>query len=447
MNDGLPTLLPESVRPRTEIEGAGQWSGLRRFGFRLSFSYWVLYALLNANITLFVVIPVVGRSIQQGLAMPVAKLAEWVGDHGFHLNGIAARWHGGGSGDTTLDYVRILCLAAIAAVVAVAWSALDRRRTEYEVMLLWLRWILRLTLGAALVFYGFAKLFPLQMRPPSLGILTNTFGNSSPMTLLWTLLGLNPLYQMFCGAAEVAAGVLLLLRRTATLGSILAFALSAQIVLYNFFFDVPVKVFASHLLMMSAYLVWPDVPPLWRLFVRQLPAQLTGGWHLPVRANRLRKGLVIAEAIFALAMVGQVTFFMGKSWRDHRAAQAPTPLTGAWRVESIQPENASRPLSPEGEPWTALYIDDRRAGFYRSRDGALWRCGFQYNGPAQKLTIRAVKFSADYHWELPDPDHLLLSRQTTGQQAKIMFRRIDTPAEFPLVTRGFRWVNEWGYER
>jgi hypothetical protein len=447
MTDGLSTLPQESVSSRLETVSRAPWSGLRRFGFRLSFFYWVLYVLLNANITLFFAFPVVGQPIQRGLAMPVAKLAEWVGAHGFHLDGIAARWHGGGSGDTTLDYVRILCFATIAVVGAIAWSALDRRRMEYGVMLLWLRWLLRLTLGIALVFYGMAKLFPLQMRPPSLGILTNTFGNSSPMTLLWTLLGLNPLYQMFCGAAELAAGILLLIRRTATLGSILAFALCAQIVLYNFFFDVPVKLFASHLLMMSAYLVGPDVPPLWRLFVRQLPAQLTGEWHLPVRTDRLRKGLLIAETVFALAIVGQLTYFMQKSWRNHRAAQAPTPISGAWQVESIEPENATRPLSPEGEPWTALYIDDRRAGFYRSRDGALWRCGFQYNEPARKLGIRAVKFSADYLWELSDPDHLLLSQSTIGREMKITFRRIDTPKEFPLLTRGFHWVNEWGYER
>jgi hypothetical protein len=63
------------------------------------------------------------------------------------------------------------------------------------------------------------------------------------------------------------------------------------------------------------------------------------------------------------------------------------------------------------------------------------------------LGIRAVKFSADYVWELMDPDYLVLSRSVRGQPETITFRRIDTSGDFPLLKRGFRWVNEWGYER
>jgi hypothetical protein len=448
MNDATLTPLqhPVSLQP-AEPTFARQWSRLQRIGFRFSFSYFILYALMNGNISLFAAIPVIGRSIQQGLAWPGMQLARALGDHVFYLTGPAARWHGGGSGDTALHYLVVLGFGLTAMVATVVWSVLDARRPDYRVLLFWLRWLLRFTVAGTMIFYGLAKLFPLQMRPPSLGILTNTFGNSSPMTLLWTLLGLNPLYQMFCGAAEVAAGLLLFVRPTATLGVILALALSANIVLYNFFFDVPVKLFASHLLCMSAFLLIPDVPALWRLFVRQQPAQLTDGWNPHFRRPRARQIMTIAEAVIAIAMIGQVVFFMQKSWRQHRDAQAPTPLTGAWQVETIEAENrAARPLSPEGEPWIALYIDDQRSGFYRSRDGAIWRCNFQYNAAAKKLGVRGVKFSADYTWEISQ-DQLVLSQKTAGKPVTITLRRIDTSAGFPLMKRGFRWVNEWGYER
>jgi hypothetical protein len=229
---------------------------------------------------------------------------------------------------------------------------------------------------------------------------------------------------------------------------IVTLGLSANIVLYNFYFDVPVKLFALHLLFMSGYLMLPDVPPLWRLFFRRQPTQLPGAWTPSVPSNRWRKGVIIAEAVFAIVMVGQTVFFMNKSWRQHRAAQAPTPITGAWQVEKIEAENSKAgPVSPEGEPWVALYIDDQRGGLYRSHDGALWRCGFNYNAVDRKLGIRAVKFSADYVWESSDPDHLVLSRNVRGQPETITFRRIDTSGDFPLLKRGFRWVNEWGYER
>ena len=449
MNDATLTPLQETgTVPPVDSSRLARWGWWRRLGFRFSFSYWTLFALVNGNISLFLIIPVIGRPIQEWITAPGRALAVWLADHFFHLSGTAARWHGGGSGDTALHYLQALGSGLIAVAATLIWSMLDRRRTDYRVLLSWLRWLLRLTLASVMIYYGLAKLFPLQMRPPSLGILTNTFGNSSPMTLLWTMLGLNPLYQMICGGAEVAAGLLLLIRRTANLGVIVTLGLSANIVLYNFFFDVPVKLFALHLLVMSGYLMLPDVPPLWRLFFRRQPTQLLGAWTPFVPTSGWRKGVIIAEAVFALVMVGQTAFFMNKSWRQHRAAQAPTPIMGAWQVEKIESENSKAgPVSPEGEPWVALYIDDQRGGFYRSRDGALWRCGFNYNGADKKLGIRAVKFSGDYVWELTDLDHLVLSRKDRGQPETITFRRIDTSGDFPLLKRGFRWVNEWGYER
>ncbi len=44
----------------------------------------------------------------------------------------------------------------------------------------------RLSLVFLMLRYGLFKLFPLQMSPPSLGVLNEPLGKSSPMTLLWT---------------------------------------------------------------------------------------------------------------------------------------------------------------------------------------------------------------------------------------------------------------------
>jgi hypothetical protein len=173
---------------------------------------------------------------------------------------------------------------------------------------------------------------------------------------------------------------------------------------------------------------------------------LSGDWSPRFRSDRWRRGFLVGEAVFAVALVGQIGFQMNQTWRQQRAARASTPITGAWQIESIEP--ASNGLkSPEGDPWVALYIDDRRGGFYRSRDGALWRCGFQYDGAAQKLGVRALQVSNDYRWQLSDPDHLTLTRQGKGPPQTITLRRLETPVHFSLLDRGFHWVNEWGYER
>ncbi len=230
-----------------------RWGALTRFGFRLSFAYLALYALMNGNLTVLVFIP----KVQGWLTWPAATLAVWVGNHLFHLTGIAARWHGGGSGDTALDYVRLFCFAATAAVAALVWSVLDRRRPSYPLLFAWLRFVLRLTVGLGMLAYGFAKVFPLQMREPTYAILNNTYGNSSPMTLLWITIGLHRGYEAVCGLAEVLGGLLILWRRTATLGALFSGFVMANVVLYNLFFDVPVKIYSCHLVLICLYLLVP----------------------------------------------------------------------------------------------------------------------------------------------------------------------------------------------
>jgi len=424
-----------------------RWRPLTRIGFRLSFCYLLLYLFLNGNLTLLAFIPGLGR----WLNWPGMTGAVWAGQHIFHLTGLASRWHGGGSGDTALDYVRIFCLAATAAAATLIWSALDGRRPGYPALLGWLRFLLRLSVGVGMLAYGFAKVFPLQMREPTFAILNNTYGNSSPMTLLWTLLGLHPGYEMVCGLAEVAGGLLLLYRRTATAGALLSAFVMANVVLYNFFFDVPVKIYSLHLLAICLYLLLPDGAPLWRFFVLRQPAVLTATWVPPGSGEPF---LVITRVVewFYLGLLSLVLVVSsGFSWRALHPSGAPIPIAGAWQIDGVESPNpeAAGLVSAEGKPWANLYIDNRIQGFYRSADGQLWRCIFQYNEAKRTLRIAGPALrAAEYAWALPDADHLELTRKTGGGDAIVLrWHRLPAPEHYALTERGFRWINEWGYER
>jgi hypothetical protein len=428
-----------------------RWGLPLRIGFRASFLYFSIYLLLDGNVSLLSLIPGVGNFLTQQMIHPVRLLAVWLGAHWFHLTGVAAQWHGGGSGDTALDYIRILSFGIAAAIGTVIWSVADWRRPNYQLLSAWLRFFLRLFLGLGLLAYGFAKVFPLQMREPSFAILNNTYGNSSPMTLLWTLIGLNPGYERICGAAEVLAGVLLLFRRTAVAGSLVSVVVVANVVLYNFFFDVPVKLYASHLLLISGYLLLPDAGALWRFFVLHRPAVLTGVWVPPASRRHFQIATIVVEVLFLAGTSVSLLFAEGQGWRNQRRSLVPTPITGAWQIDSVRETTPrSRLVSPEGSPWTALYVDNQRQGFYRSGDGALWRCSFKFEIDHQLVWIRGVAINAKCHWAVPDPNHLNLSvvdEKTGSTVATLVLHRLAAPERYALVDRGFHWVNEWGYER
>ena len=171
--------------------------------------------------------------------------SEWASVNVFHITGVGAHFHPTGSGDTAVQWVEQLIFLLFAVGGALLWTAIaalrSSKRTEYQTLYAWLRFLLRLTCAMFMFNYGLDKLLPSQMQPPSMAILNEPVGNMSPMTMLWSLIGLNPGYEVVCGAAEVIGGVLLLFRRTALAGALLASFVLTNVLLYNMFFDVPVK--------------------------------------------------------------------------------------------------------------------------------------------------------------------------------------------------------------
>jgi hypothetical protein len=200
------------------------WSPATRLGFRIAFLYFFCFIVLGANGTLLDAFPVVGGGIQDKLNWPLNHLSEFAGQHLFHLTGIAAHWHPSESGDTAMNWIHDGLALTFAFGGGLLWTVVaylrKSPRTNYRTLHAWLRFFLRLTCAMFMIGYGLAKVFPLQMPPPSVAVLTEPAGNMAPMTFLWNLIGLNPVYEIICGSAEALGGILLLYRRTALAGAL-----------------------------------------------------------------------------------------------------------------------------------------------------------------------------------------------------------------------------------
>jgi hypothetical protein len=212
--DAPETVVPTPVSATTAATSPAAWSPATRFGFRIAFLYFVCFIFFSSNGTLFNAFPVVGGWIDGKLDWPFHHFSEFIGQHLFHLTGIAAHWHPSESGDTTMNWIQGGLSLILALAGGIVWTLIallrNNRRTEYTTLNSWLRFLLRLTCGMFMVTYGWAKVFPFQMPPPSLAVLNEPVGNLSPMTLLWNLIGLNPVYEIICGSAELLGGILLL---------------------------------------------------------------------------------------------------------------------------------------------------------------------------------------------------------------------------------------------
>jgi hypothetical protein len=300
--------------------------------------------------------------------------------------------------------------------------------------------------------YGFAKLFPLQMSPPSLAVLNEPLGNTSPMTMLWTLIGLNPIYEMICGAAEVTAGVLILFRRTTLLGALLTAFLTTNIVLYNFCYDVPVKIYAAHLVFMSIAVLAPDMRGLWNFFFLHKSSTPVYGWSKPARRYGLRVETVVTVVALLLTTIPAAIGLYGAYSQQLASQRKPGSFTGEWRVDSAVLNGQPKPLlTGDGLPLTAIFVEPFARTMFRDSAGVLWRSGMHFD--MKKNTVRLGTSGMDapiiYSFAQPDPDHLILT--PTGDDAKtagiLTLTRIPLPAHYPLLDRSFHFVNEWGLER
>jgi len=200
-----------------------------------------------------------------------------------------------GSGDTSWAWTQLWLFLTVAAISCVVWSVLDRKRTSYPRLGYWLRTIVRYYIAVAALNYGIIKLFALQMSFPGLSQLATPLGDLLPMRLSWLFLGYSAKYQFFSGLMETLAGVLLLYRRTVTLGLLTAAGAFANVVMINMSYDVPVKLYASHLLFACLFLLLWDAKRLVTILVLNRPVAGTTAYEPPFH-KRWQRGIALYYA-------------------------------------------------------------------------------------------------------------------------------------------------------
>ncbi|WP_152365559.1 DoxX family protein [Microlunatus speluncae] len=118
----------------------------------------------------------------------------------------------------------------------------ERPSPSWPVRIAWsAHLLLRLGLAVYLLVYGWSKVFLIQMGRADYGDALINYGEMSPMGLLWRMVGYSVPFQVLSGVAEVLAAALLLWRRTAGVGAVIAAFDMLFVFLLNQAYDVPVK--------------------------------------------------------------------------------------------------------------------------------------------------------------------------------------------------------------
>jgi uncharacterized membrane protein YphA (DoxX/SURF4 family) len=378
-------------------------------------------------------------------------LSAWVAIKVFHQPAaLTLGW--GGNRDTTLYYIHNLDLLVIAAVTAIVWSLLDRKHREYRSLHSWVRLLVRYSLVFSLFTYGFSKLFVVQMAPLWLYLsrLVQPFADQSPAGLLWAFMGYSAPYQIFGGIGEVLAGLLLLFRRTTTLGSLMAAAVLSNVVMLNFSYDVNIKLFSLNLLVAAVFLAAPDLGKLTRFFVfhqRVDPPDASGPefQHRWLRITAIGAKIVIVS----LFLYGSISYHYQSSLLRPRADRPA--LYGLYDVEMFARNgNELPPLTTDTERWKRVIIDypplemkvQMMDESFRS-----YRVEYEKMGKSIAVSVgqgKAEKFVLEC--SRPDQDHVLAQGRLADDSLMIRLKRIDA-SKFLLLNRGFHWIQGLGLYR
>ncbi len=435
-----------AAAPSVAAEAAPRWGLLTRIGFRFAFVYFAIYItltqMLPAMNPFFGFTPLVSHSFVNAPVM-------WVIRNVFHDTRQLTVL--GGSGDKMFDWVFALCLLVFSAVLTLVWSVVDRRRPNYIRLHKWFRLSVRFAVATTMVSYGMAKFIPLQMPEPQLTRLLEPYGNFSPMGVLWYSIGASFPYERVVGSAELLAAVLLFVPITATLGGIVALVDSIQIFALNMTYDVPVKLFSFHLVLMSLFILAPDMPRLFRLFLLNRPAAAS---PVPPLGRRRR---VIQAGIAIQVLLGAFFLWRGysnsvQSWYSFGAGAPKPPLYGIWVIDRMTIDGIERaPLVNDYERWRRVVIQSATAVHFWRMDDTPYQLPAQVDlnaktmiitsgPPAQRKTIGTFAF------EQPAPDRLVLDGTLNGRPIR-METHLFPRENFLLVSRGFNWIQEFPFNR
>lgn len=397
------------------------WTAIEKISFRVIFLYISLYIVALFSSPLW-------KSFVNWMATTVFHI-----DYDFSSNGR-------GSGDTTYAYVLLTCILLLTVIGSIVWSVLDRKRRSYNMLQYGFLVTLRFVLIFFMFTYGVVKVFHLQMPALSNADLIKTLGEKSPMGLAWTFMGFSKTYSVFAGLSEVIAGVLLIPRRTQTFGAAAVIVVMLNVFMMNLCFDIPVKIFSFHLMLMGVILLLADFK---RVFGVLLFNRNIGTYKIyPILTKKERR--IIRWVKGGLFLVLTWLFIFTSYPRYERLYVKPkTTFYGIWEVTSYQNKNTAIPSdSLQKKQWKYVAIDYKNSACIKTQDDK-----HQYFTFKVDTLQNTIAFGNRSTKEL---DTLQYTKTNTLISISGIIQKDSVNIElapknmddFLLKSRGFNWINE-----
>jgi hypothetical protein len=357
-----------------------------------------------------------------------------------------------GSGDTSYGWAQVWLFLSVAVIGCLVWRILDRKRANYHELNYWLCLFVRYYIALVAFLYGIEKMFALQMFFPNLSQLATPLGDFLPMRFSWLFVGYSTPYQVFSGVMETVAGLLLLYRRTATLGILVATGVFINVMMLNLCYDIPVKIFSIHIVLMCFFLLANEFDRIVCFFILNKPAAASSIYDHHFRKKSMRVTRILLKITFIIIAVVLEIYNMWGYYKSTIPQLVSQPVkTGVYDVAVYAINKDTLPFSATDTlRWRDVIFDVGGVGSIKTADSLFrqrYKRGyFAYAADTSLHTISFKKFNTDslpvlsLRYELPDSNTVRLWGMQRKDSVYIELKR--TNRHFQLAEKQFHWLSE-----
>jgi hypothetical protein len=369
-------------------------------------------------------------------------LTLWLGQHVLQLKTLE-KIEMTGSGDTTFDYVKFFMTAVISILISAGSFIFIFRNTNYDKLYDFIRTYARYYVALYLISYGLAKFYEGQFPFPGVSRMEQTYGNSSPMGLLWTFMGYSKPYAAFTGLCEILGGVLLFFRRTAVIGSLISLLVMTNVALLNFAYDVPVKLFSAHLALISFFIFSPDLITLFNFFILNKPSTLSAT-QLTFSNKWARYGRIVLKSLIIIG-IPVLTIIELLSYSNGTIIHN---LNGVYFTQEFHVYNDTLAQTKDTTRWAKMYIEDDYSAVVLGNNKSVYY-ETSIDTSAQTINLSSyndttIVYNLNYK-QLSDST-FSVNGQYKSDSISVVFKR-KLIGDYLLVKRGFHWISEYPFNR
>ncbi|MBL8151651.1 MAG: hypothetical protein JNN15_17125 [Blastocatellia bacterium] len=242
-----------------------------------------------------------------------------------------------------------------------------------------------------LLLYGLTKVFERQFVV-RLASLDATVEELDGFQLAWAFHGFSRQYEVFLGAMEVFAAILLLFERTRRIGILLTVGIMTNITILNIEYDIGAISVAFPMLVSSfllAVLRFRELKAvLWDRSnqINYTPEKVEVDWW-PRKITLVANSLVLVSFLYSCFVFGQLYV------EEVKDICCPPEVYGRYRIVGIESNNTDPTLLEQFAEKDIIYFDfSNKAGWRRNRDFKLAGYSIEEQRKSFELTITKAGF-------------------------------------------------------